>query len=240
MWASGARSPRGAHAALRRHHGRHAAIEQLAEAFGDQRPDAREALGQHIGADQHHGAHHLARQRFAHADAVRADHVALELIQVLARDAHIGEHAHARIHRVDGCFAGGQPVDERARLFHRGAGVRSEFDLRGTRLRDGARVGYGEPMAIDREGHRAILAARWKALRLGKTGGGNAGRRQGWLGSRREQRGATGVDHHLMRKLLSNPRDAGKRVVSHSTRRTPRRGGHAEKDQCNVRWCSGP
>ena len=73
---------RSAHAALRRHHRRDAAVQQIAKAFGHQRADAGEALGQHVGADQHHGAHHFARQRLAHAGRVRADHVALQLLQI--------------------------------------------------------------------------------------------------------------------------------------------------------------
>ena len=68
---------RRAHAALRRDHRRHAAVQQLAQALGHQRPDAREPLGQHVGANQHHGAHHFPRQRLAHSRRVRTHHVAL-------------------------------------------------------------------------------------------------------------------------------------------------------------------
>jgi len=48
--------------------------------------------------------------------AVRADHVALELIEIFARNAHVGKQADARIDGVDGVVAGSQTVDERAGL----------------------------------------------------------------------------------------------------------------------------
>ena len=92
---------RRAHAALRRHDRRDAAIQQIAEALGDQRPDAGESLGQHVGADQHHGADHVARQRIADAGGMRADHVALQLVEILARNADVGQQPDAGVDRVD-------------------------------------------------------------------------------------------------------------------------------------------
>ncbi len=50
--------------------------------------------------------------------AVRADDVALELIELVARDAHVGQQADAGIDGVDGVVTRGQAVDERAGLFH--------------------------------------------------------------------------------------------------------------------------
>ncbi len=116
-----------AHAALRRNHGRDAAIEKIAEALGYQGTDAGVAFGKHVGADQHHGAHNLARERLADAHAVRADDIALELVELVARDAHIGEQPHAGIDRINGIVAGGEAIDERSGTIHllaRGGGER--------------------------------------------------------------------------------------------------------------------
>ena len=139
---------RRAHAALRRHDGRDAAIQQIAEPLGDQRPDAREALREDVGADQHHGAHDVARQRIADAGAVGADHVALQLVEIFAGNADVGQQADAGIDGVDRVVAGGQPVDERARALpsarRRRGQRRTPADRRAS---DAADVGDGQPMA---------------------------------------------------------------------------------------------
>ncbi len=96
-----------ADASLRRHHRGDAAVEQIAQPLRHQRTNPREAHRQHVGADQDHGAHHLPVERRTDAHAMGTDHVALELFELVARDADVSQQAHAGIHRVDGVLSGG-------------------------------------------------------------------------------------------------------------------------------------
>src|SRR3954447_14641639 len=105
-----------------------------------------------VGADEHHGANDVAGERVAHARAVRADDVALELIEVFAGDADIREQADAGVDGVDGIVSGGEGVDEGARDLHAGDGVGGEVDVDAS-VGDGANIGNRQPGAVELEGH---------------------------------------------------------------------------------------
>ena len=115
----------GADAALRRNDGRHAAIQQIAQAFRDHGPDARKTFGEHVGADEHHAADFVAGERRPHSAGVRADHVALQLLELVGRDANVGEQSDAGVDGIDRGVAEREFFDHRARAEHRrkGGGV---------------------------------------------------------------------------------------------------------------------
>jgi hypothetical protein len=110
----------GADAALRRNDGRDAAIQQIAEAFRNERADAGKSLGEHVGADEHHAADFVASERRADSAGVRADHVALELLELLGRDANVGQQSDAGVDGVNRGVARGKLFDHRARAEHGG------------------------------------------------------------------------------------------------------------------------
>ena len=87
-----------------------------------------------------HGANDIAWKRVADAGAVGTDDVALQLVEILARNAGVGEKAHAGVDGVNRVVTGGHCVDVRARGFHAGDGVRGEVDV-GASAGDGANVG---------------------------------------------------------------------------------------------------
>ena len=230
---------RGAHAALRRHHRSDAAVEQVAEALGHQRADAGEALGQHVGADQHHGADHLARQRIAHAGGVRADHVALQLVEIAARNAHVGQQSDAGVDGVDGVVAGSQAVDEGARGQHGFDGGGRERDLAARRR--GRSV---QTSAMERDSRRArgssaaFLAGGDQLFDLHQFGGVVAGvagvavfvrGRRPRLCAGRRGRGSRG------NRL---PRSGGS-LRSSGWRRSARRGWAYPHRRSRARWWAG-
>ena len=60
---------------------------------------------------------------------MRADDVALELVELAARDAYVRQQADAGVDGVDGVVALGQAVDERAGIFHLAAGGWGDGDF---------------------------------------------------------------------------------------------------------------
>ena len=92
---------RGADRTLRRHIGHEARV-----VHGQQRVDhhfahARVAARQAGGLEREHEAHDLGRERFADADAVRADQVELQRLQLRLADALVGQLAKAGVDAVD-------------------------------------------------------------------------------------------------------------------------------------------
>jgi hypothetical protein len=62
---------RGAHRALRRHHGVDPAVDEVEQPLDQGRPHARCAERQRLRAQQQHAAHHLGGEGGADADGVR-------------------------------------------------------------------------------------------------------------------------------------------------------------------------
>ena len=163
----------GADAALRRNDGRDAAIQQIAQAFGDDGPDAGKTFGQHIGADEHHAADFVASQRRAHSAGVGADHVALELLQFFGRDANVGEQSDAGVDGVDRGVAERELFDHGARAEH--GGESGGVDLHGlAQLRDAR-----NSSKVRREPSREIMAPT-----VVPTSAFRCTKRQAGLGSR--------------------------------------------------------
>ena len=74
-----------AHAALRRHQRRDAAVQHLADRVDDNCADAGVSLGERIGAQQHHGAGFSDGKRFADADRMRAHQDSLAVRESVRR-----------------------------------------------------------------------------------------------------------------------------------------------------------
>ncbi len=116
----------GAHRALARHHRQHAALEHRDERLRDHRPHTRAPGDERVGAEQQHRAHHLVGERRADAGAAARHQVALQQLDVLVGDAHVGEPAEAGVHAVDG-FAAPQAVfDDGAARLHRRVALRRD------------------------------------------------------------------------------------------------------------------
>ena len=156
---------RRSYAALRRHHRRDAALQHLAQAFRHHRADAGKAFRQHVGADQHHGPHLFALERIARAGGMRANHVALQLLEVGRRHAHIRQQADSCVDAVDGLVARRQPLDHRARPQHFFDGCRSQ---RGRVFvdRDGNHLFDGKAVAIQYD-HTSCMVAKSRCQVLG-------------------------------------------------------------------------
>ena len=161
MWASGARSPRRAHAALRRHHRSDAAIQQIAQPLGHQRTNAGEAFASTfarisiIARTTSRGSGSPTPAR------VRPDHVALQLVEILAGNADIGQQPDAGVDGVNRVVAGRQRGrSERARP-PSARRVRCEIGLPRQRARDGARrPAMREAVAIELQ-----VACQWRFWR---------------------------------------------------------------------------
>jgi hypothetical protein len=133
-----------------RHHRRHASVEHLAEPLGDDRPYAGEAFREHVGPYEHHGADFVACQRLARATAVRANYVALQLLEFIGRDAHLSEVADPGIDRVHRFIAAREALDHRARPQHvlRGPGAERH---RFTAPRDGFHLAQRKALAVEQD-----------------------------------------------------------------------------------------
>ncbi len=133
----------GADASTRGDHRRDAAVEEVAQSFRDQGADAGESAGQYDGADQHHGSGLGAREGFADARGVRADHVALKRGEIVGGNADVGKQADAGVDGVHGVVTSGE-------FFDHGAGAAHGFDRggsnsdKGRAARDFADLGEGE------------------------------------------------------------------------------------------------
>jgi len=113
---------------LRWDHGQDVSIEQRDELLERLEPDAREALRQHVRAQQHERPRLGRSERRADARGVRAHQVHLQLAQPIVRDADVGEVAEAGRHAVDDVAARNGRVDHAPRGFDRLAGIRVELD----------------------------------------------------------------------------------------------------------------
>src|SRR5580698_3591842 len=113
----------GADTALRGNDGRDAAIQEIAKTLRDDGANTGKSLGEHIGADEHHAADFIAGERGADTAGVRADHVALQLLQFAGRDTNVGQQSDAGVDGVHRIVAGGEPFDHGAGVQHRGQSV---------------------------------------------------------------------------------------------------------------------
>src|SRR6266850_310891 len=107
------------HAALRRDYRMNAALQHLAQRLDDQRTHARVSLGHGVGAQQHHGARLKFTQRLAHADAMRSDQIELQVADLLRRNAHVAQLAHAGVDGIRDLVPRELLFDDRTRAFHR-------------------------------------------------------------------------------------------------------------------------
>jgi len=145
------------HAALRWNHRRDAAIQQVAQSLGYQRPNPGKTFGQHIGANQHHGANFRGRQRIAHPAGVRADNIALQLLQLIGGHANIGQQSHASIYRINRRIPGREPFHHGPRPFHSRNRWGSDLDgfIAGRHL-----VNFGERQTRAVEGDHLYILGR--------------------------------------------------------------------------------
>lgn len=103
-------------------------IQEEEERVDDFRPDAAEAFGQHIGAEQEHGAHGGFRERIAKAAGVAANQVALEVLELSWVDANLRKFAEAGIDAVGGFAASEEGIDDGAGSLdaRQGGGIESD------------------------------------------------------------------------------------------------------------------
>jgi len=100
----------------------------------------------------------FARQRIADAGGMRANHVALQLLEVGRRHAHIRQQADSSVDPIDGFFACCEALDHRARPQHLFDGFGSQ---RGAVMmdRDGNHLFDGKAVAIQYD-HTSCMVAR--------------------------------------------------------------------------------
>ena len=100
--------------------GRHdARVEQREQRIHDERTHAGIATRQAADLHQYDQAHHGVREQRAGADRMRQDQVALQLLQLLVRDAGLGQQAETGVDAVggvalghDGAHGGGRRFDD--------------------------------------------------------------------------------------------------------------------------------
>ncbi len=137
--------------ALRRDDRVDAAVQQLDEELEGLEPDAGEALGQHVRAEEDEGARLLRPERGPDAGGVRAEEVQLELAQAVEGNVHVGEVAEAGRDAVDDRPARDGVVHDASRGPHRvprGGGEDDGPAPAGDRL-EAVEI---EAPAVDREG----------------------------------------------------------------------------------------
>ena len=115
MCASGARSPLAPTEPRDGTSGWTPALSSATSASSVSSADAREALGEHVGAQRHRRAHVAHRQRIADAGGVAAQQVALQRFQRVGRDLDFGERSESGVDAVDRLVAARLPIDDRAR-----------------------------------------------------------------------------------------------------------------------------
>ena len=146
-----------AHAALRRNHRMHAAIEHVAQRVDDDIAHAGKSFGQRVGAQQDHGADDRLGQRLAHSHSVGAHQIELQLADIARRDADVAELAHAGVHRVRHLVAVEQVFDHGASAIDRLPRFRSE--QHGPILvHDLAHIREGQTVAVNVKGFQDQLS----------------------------------------------------------------------------------
>ncbi len=127
-------------------------------------PHAGKTFGQRIGSQQHHGPGYVLGQRFADSHRVGADQVQLELANVLAGDAHVGEMTNTGIDRVGDPLVLHQIVDDGAGAFDGSAGFRLQ-QHRAALIHQLAHVFQSQVVAVDMKGLHKYSVYRAKPSR---------------------------------------------------------------------------
>ena len=100
-----------ADAALLRHQRQESRVQDGNQRVHEIRTHAAGRPEQHVGAEQHQSAHDVGRKRIAHAGGVAADQVGLELVEIVRRDANVGELAESGVDPVHRAPTGDRGLD---------------------------------------------------------------------------------------------------------------------------------
>ncbi len=148
----------GADRSLLAHHGRDAAIEQLAHRLDEDRPDAGVPLAQDRDPRQNRGARIGDRERIAVSGRVAVDDVALELLRLLRSEDRLGQLADPGRDAVHHRALADLPLDELA-------AVRDALEGGGRQLDrlalpgDAVHILAAEPSLTDADAHRILPGA---------------------------------------------------------------------------------
>ena len=149
----------GPDAPLLRHQRHEPRREHLEERLHQRRTHPARGTEQHIGAQRHHRAHDVGREWRPHPGRVTADQVGLQPLELIGRDADVGELAEPGVDAVDRGAAGQGPLHQHARGRESGArgGIGDDLDPGVARQSD--HIGESEGLAGqgDGGGHGAIL-----------------------------------------------------------------------------------
>src|ERR1700678_1315119 len=91
-------------------------------------PDAAQALGQHIGAEQEHGPGFGFAERFSKAAGMAANQIGLKLDQTASGNAHVGEFTETGVDAVDSLTRFQNGFNDLAALLDSRDGQRSDGD----------------------------------------------------------------------------------------------------------------
>src|SRR5262245_7450932 len=92
----------GSYTAAARYNGINMVIEQIGKPFDDHRPNAGEALCQHVSPHQNKGSRLFLRQRIADACRVAADQISLQRDEFVFSNSDLGEFSEAGGNTIDG------------------------------------------------------------------------------------------------------------------------------------------
>ena len=84
------------------------------------------ALGKRIGPQQHHGARFRHWQRISNAHRMRSDQIHLQLPNLVTRNPHVAQFAHAGGDGIRHLVSLNDVLDHRPRRIHKCACVRRE------------------------------------------------------------------------------------------------------------------
>ncbi len=126
-------------------------IEHRNERLEHDRPDARMALGEHVGAQQHHCACLRHAERCANAARMRSDEVHLQRAQVFVLDPDVAELSKPGVDSVDGISLEQDLVDDPSRSVHPIDDTLGEAD--DLAIRDVAHLVERERCSVERD-HR--------------------------------------------------------------------------------------
>jgi hypothetical protein len=108
--AEGRQVSTGPDAPLLRHERYDTAVEQGNQCVHQLRTDAAGRTEKHVRPEQHDGADGRRREWGPHARSVTANQIGLELVQLVGRDAHIGELAETGVDPIDRVTRSDGPV----------------------------------------------------------------------------------------------------------------------------------
>ena len=160
--------PGGADRPLRRNHRVHLVLEQREQGVDQSLGYSGMPARQSVDLERQHEPHHRIRQRSADARGVRQQQIALQLLELIVRDARLREQTEAGVDAVGRCAGRHDPLDETARGRDARAILRTEPDGRRA-LVDPPQYGQGERACADVDDLAHLLDAFWSESIIGRS-----------------------------------------------------------------------